>query len=90
MQEACDKHNKVWFMIISLWNVFLDGLKILWDLKIFWESPFRKVKFWEILTHSVRYGMYDSLPTKNIHIQPNEPIMKSIYQYANTKLIGEC
>ena len=47
-------------MIISLSNVFLDGLKILWDLKILWESAFRKARFCEILSHSVRFGMYDA------------------------------
>ena len=45
-------------MIISLQNVLLDGLKILWDFKILWESAFRSAKFCEILSHSVRYGMY--------------------------------
>ena len=37
-------------MIISVLNVFLDGLKILWDLKILWESAFRRAKFSEILS----------------------------------------
>ena len=46
-------------MIISSKNVFLDGLKIQWDLKILWESAFRRVKFCEILSCNVRYGIYD-------------------------------
>ena len=33
-------------------------MKILWDLKILWELVSRWVKFCEILSHSVRYGMY--------------------------------
>ena len=45
-------------MIISFLNVFLDGLKILRDLKILWESAFGRAKFCEILSHSVRYGIY--------------------------------
>ena len=27
----------------------------MWDLKILWESAFRKAQFCEILSHSVRY-----------------------------------
>ena len=34
-------------------------LKILWDLKILWELASRWAKFCEILSHSVRYCMYD-------------------------------
>ena len=32
--------------------------KILWDLKILWESAFRRAKYCEILSRSARYGMY--------------------------------
>ena len=39
-------------------HVLLDGLKILWDLKILWEMASRCAKFCEILSQSVRYGMY--------------------------------
>ena len=41
-----------------IFYVFLDGLKILRDLKILWESAFKMTKFCEILSHSVRYGIY--------------------------------
>ena len=34
------------------------GLKILWDLIFLWELPSRCAKFCEILSHSVRYGIY--------------------------------
>ena len=34
-------------------------MKILWDLKILWEMGSRRPKFCAILSHSVRYGMYD-------------------------------
>ena len=44
-------------MIISLY-LFLDGLKILLDLKILLELAFRRAKFCEILSHSVRYDIY--------------------------------
>ena len=44
-------------MIISFLNVSLDGLKILPDLKILWQLAFRRAKFCEILSHSVRYGI---------------------------------
>ena len=36
----------------------LDCLKILPDLKILWESAFKRAKFCEILSNSVRYGIY--------------------------------
>ena len=39
--------------------MFLDGLKILRDLEILSESALRRAKFCEILSHSVRYGMYE-------------------------------
>ena len=40
--------------------MFLDGLEILWDLKILRELAFRRAKFCEILSHSVRYGIYEN------------------------------
>ena len=33
-------------------------MKILWDLKILWEKGLEGPKFCEILSHSVRYGIY--------------------------------
>ena len=33
-------------------------MKILWDLKILWKRSPEGPKFCEILSHSVRYGMY--------------------------------
>ena len=38
--------------------MFLDGPEILLDLKILWELALKRTKLCEILSHSVRYGMY--------------------------------
>ena len=52
------------FEVGGIKSSFLNGMKILWDLRILWESYGRwgpdGQKFCEILSHSVSYGMYDS------------------------------
>ena len=58
MNYAWDSHANVWFISSSSKNSLLNGMKILWDLKILWEMGSRRAKICEILSHSVRYGMY--------------------------------
>ena len=56
MNSAWDSHANVLFIPSSSKNSLLNGIRFLWDLKILRnpEGP----KFCEILSHSVRYGMY--------------------------------
>ena len=49
-----------------------DGLKILWDLKNLMGMASRWAKFSEILSHSVRYGMYGFV---KLQLIPNCHIM---------------
>ena len=60
MNSAWDRHANVWFISSSSKNSLLNGMKILWDLKILWKTGSEGPKFGEILSHSVRYGMYES------------------------------
>ena len=59
MNSAWDRHANVWFISSSSKNSLLNGMKILWDLKILWKTGSEGPKFSEILSHSVRYGMYE-------------------------------
>ena len=46
------------FFLVFKKNSLLNGIKILWDLKSYGKRGPEGPKFFEILSHSVRYGMY--------------------------------
>ena len=49
--EAWDSHANVWFISSSSKNSLLNGMKILWDLKILWETGSRKAKIlWDFVS----------------------------------------
>ena len=53
MNYAWDSHANVWFISSSLKNSLWNGMQILWDLKILWETGSRRAKIlWDFVSQS--------------------------------------
>ena len=51
MNKAWDSHANVWFISSSSKSSLLNGMKILWDLKILWEMGSRSAKIlWDFVS----------------------------------------
>ena len=55
MKLAWDNHANVWFISSSSKSSLLNGMKILWDVKLFWEMGSGRAKIlWDFV---LQWGM---------------------------------